>query len=150
MKNLKTTFPAFAGLLIVAILMATTFPTATFAQTRTDFTNQVSKADAPSDLKSTLNRFQQQRASNLLNNTLTETNTYDFAKQSQRINDAETPKKSWMRRNWWVIPVLAGVGAGIYFLAKNSSSSGIRCNDGTISNAQNTQGACSHHGGIAR
>ena len=150
MKNLKTTFPAFACLLIVAILTATTFSTATFAQTQTDFTNQLSKADAQSDLKSTLYSFQQQRANNLLNNTLTETNNYDFAKQSQRANDAGTPKKSWTRRNWWIFPVLAGIGVGIYFLAKNSSSSGIRCNDGTISNAQNTQGACSYHGGIAR
>jgi predicted NACHT family NTPase len=150
MKNLKTTFPAFACLLIVTILTATTFPTKTFSQTQTNFTNQVSKTDAPIDLKSTLNRFQQQRSINLLNNNLAETNNYDFAKQSQRTNDAATPKKSWMRKNWWVVPVLAGVGVGIYFLVKNSSSSGIRCNDGTISNAQNTQGACSYHGGIAR
>lgn len=53
-------------------------------------------------------------------------------------------KKVW-------IPVLIGVGVGIYFLIKyyKPSSSGILCSDGTYSQAENRQGACSYHGGIA-
>ena len=146
MKNTKSTF---AFLLIAAILVTTSFQTA-FAQTRTAFTNQVSKADAPNDLRSEINRFQQQRSNILLSNSTVDVSNTDFAKQFPR-NDVGTTKKSWARRNWWIFPVLAGVGVGVYFLAKNNnSSSGIRCNDGTISNAQNTQGACSYHGGIAQ
>ena len=145
MKNTKTTSTL---LIIVALLVTTSFQTA-FAQTKTNFTNQVSKTDTPNDLRSEINRFQQQRSSILLNDSTVDVGNIDFAKQFPK-NDAGTTKKSWARRNWWIFPVLAGVGVGIYFLAKNSSSSGIRCNDGTISNAQNTQGACSYHGGIAR
>lgn len=42
---------------------------------------------------------------------------------------------------------------GIILLSATLMSCGsgckIQCNDGTCSNAKNTQGACSHHGGIA-
>lgn len=55
--------------------------------------------------------------------------------------------KSWFRRNWWIFPTV-GALIGTSFLLRRSSGSGIPCNDGTISQAQNRQGACSHHGGI--
>lgn len=58
-------------------------------------------------------------------------------------------RKSWFARNWWVFPTV-GALIGTSFLLRRSTSTvgGIPCNDGTISNAQNRQGACSHHGGI--
>lgn len=60
-------------------------------------------------------------------------------------------KRSWMSKYWWTIPVFAGIGGGGYGLYRAmNSSGGILCNDGTISNAKNRQGACSHHGGIRR
>lgn len=77
MKNLKTMFPTFACLLIVAILTATTFPAATFAQTQSDFTSQVSKTDASSNLQSTPSGFQEQRSDSLPNNTEADTINYE-------------------------------------------------------------------------
>jgi len=59
--------------------------------------------------------------------------------------------KSWFARHWWIIPTVGAlVGTG-FWLSRSTSSSTIGfipCNDGTISQAQNRQGACSHHGGI--
>jgi len=54
--------------------------------------------------------------------------------------------KSWFARNWWIFPTV-GALIGTGFLLHRSTG-GIPCNDGTISQAQNRQGACSHHGGI--
>lgn len=54
--------------------------------------------------------------------------------------------KSWFARNWWIFPTV-GALIGTSFLL-HSSTGGIPCNDGTISQAQHRQGACSHHGGI--
>lgn len=54
--------------------------------------------------------------------------------------------KSWFARNWWIFPTVGAV-IGASFLLRRSTG-GIPCNDGTISPAQNRQGACSHHGGI--
>lgn len=56
-------------------------------------------------------------------------------------------KKSWFARNWWIFPTV-GALIGTGFLLSRSTSGGIPCNDGTVSQAQNRQGACSHHGGI--
>jgi len=55
--------------------------------------------------------------------------------------------KSWFARNWWIFPTV-GALIGTTFLLHRSTTGGIPCNDGTISQAQNRQGACSHHGGI--
>ena len=55
--------------------------------------------------------------------------------------------KSWFARNWWIFPTV-GALIGTSFLLRRSGGGGIPCNDGTISQAQNRQGACSHHGGI--
>ncbi len=55
--------------------------------------------------------------------------------------------KSWFKRNWWVFPTV-GALIGTSFLLRRSTGGGIPCNDGTVSQAQNRQGACSHHGGI--
>lgn len=55
--------------------------------------------------------------------------------------------KSWFARNWWIFPTV-GVLAGTAFLLRTSAGGGIPCKDGTVSQAQNRQGACSHHGGI--
>lgn len=58
--------------------------------------------------------------------------------------------KSWFSRNWWIFPTL-GALVGTGFLVRRYSGSsgfGIPCNDGTVSQAQHRQGACSHHGGI--
>lgn len=63
-----------------------------------------------------------------------------------------TKPRSWFAKNWWwATPLLGGA---LYLGVKgfNNSTGGggsIRCNDGSYSNAQNRQGACSHHGGIA-
>ena len=64
-----------------------------------------------------------------------------------------TKTKSWFARNWWIFPTvgaLVGVGFLVPRLSNGGSGGGILCNDGTTSNAQNRQGACSHHGGIRR
>lgn len=59
--------------------------------------------------------------------------------------------KSWFARNWWIFPTV-GALIGTSFLLHRSTGGGIAggipCNDGTISQAQHRQGACSHHGGI--
>lgn len=58
--------------------------------------------------------------------------------------------RNWFARNWWIFPTV-GALIGTGFLLHRSTggiSGGIPCNDGTISQAQNRQGACSHHGGI--
>jgi endonuclease YncB( thermonuclease family) len=55
--------------------------------------------------------------------------------------------KSWFARNWWIFPTV-GALIGTTFFLQRSTTGGIACNDGTISQAQNRQGACSHHGGI--
>jgi endonuclease YncB( thermonuclease family) len=55
--------------------------------------------------------------------------------------------KSWFARNWWIFPTV-GALIGTTFFLHRSTTGGIPCNDGTISQAQNRQGACSHHGGI--
>lgn len=58
--------------------------------------------------------------------------------------------KNWFARNWWIFPTV-GALIGTSFLLRRSGggiAGGIPCNDGTISQAQNRQGACSHHGGI--
>lgn len=49
---------------------------------------------------------------------------------------------------------LLGIVIVVIALTVSSSSCGgrcrIECNDGTCSNAENTQGACSYHGGIKK
>lgn len=58
--------------------------------------------------------------------------------------------RNWFVRNWWIFPTV-GALIGTGFLLHRSTggiSGGIPCNDGTISQAQHRQGACSHHGGI--
>ncbi len=58
--------------------------------------------------------------------------------------------RNWFVRNWWIFPTV-GALIGTGFLVRRSTSDisgGIPCNDGTISQAQHRQGACSHHGGI--
>ena len=60
-------------------------------------------------------------------------------------------KKSWLRRNWWIFPTVGAlIGAGYlaHRYSSNTGGGGIVCRDGWISQAQNRQGACSHHGGI--
>lgn len=61
--------------------------------------------------------------------------------------------KSWFARNWWIFPTVGAlVGTGFVLRARARSTElgglGILCNDGTVSQAQHRQGACSHHGGI--
>lgn len=59
--------------------------------------------------------------------------------------------KSWFARNWWIFPAVGAVIGTSFFLRSRSGGGGgfgIPCNDGTVSQAQNRQGACSHHGGI--
>ena len=56
-------------------------------------------------------------------------------------------RKSWFARNWWIFPTV-GALIGTTFFLNRSTTGGIPCNDGTTSQAQNRQGACSHHGGI--
>ena len=58
--------------------------------------------------------------------------------------------KSWFARNWWIFPTVGALVGTSFFLRGRVSGStgGIPCNDGTTSQAQNRQGACSHHGGI--
>jgi len=61
--------------------------------------------------------------------------------------------KNWFARNWWIFPTVGAVIGTSYWLSKsqgNNGGLGIICNDGTVSPAQNRQGACSHHGGIRR
>jgi endonuclease YncB( thermonuclease family) len=59
-----------------------------------------------------------------------------------------TKRRSWFRRNWGFV-VTPLVVTGLYFSLKNLNGlGGIPCNDGTVSQAANRQGACSHHGGI--
>lgn len=63
-----------------------------------------------------------------------------------------TKPRSWFAKNWWwATPLLGGaLYLGVKSFSKSTGGGGsIRCNDGTFSNAQNRQGACSHHGGIA-
>jgi hypothetical protein len=60
---------------------------------------------------------------------------------------AKIGRKSWFSRNWWIFPTVGAI-IGTSFLLRGSTSGGIPCNDGTVSQAQNRQGACSHHGGI--
>jgi endonuclease YncB( thermonuclease family) len=55
--------------------------------------------------------------------------------------------KSWFARNWWIFPTV-GALIGTTFFLQRFTTGGIPCNDGTISQAQNRQGACSHHEGI--
>ena len=58
--------------------------------------------------------------------------------------------RNWFARNWWIFPTV-GALIGTGFLLHRSTGGtlgGIPCNDGTISQAQHRQGACSHHGGI--
>lgn len=57
--------------------------------------------------------------------------------------------KNWFARNWWIFPAVGVVVGTSYWLSKSGGGS-IVCNDGSISSAQNRQGACSHHGGIRR
>ena len=58
-------------------------------------------------------------------------------------------RKSWLRRNWWIFPTVGAlIGAGYLAHRYSGTGGGIPCVDGTISQAQNRQGACSHHGGI--
>jgi endonuclease YncB( thermonuclease family) len=59
--------------------------------------------------------------------------------------------KSWFARHWWIFPTV-GALVGTSFLIRRTDGvgSGIPCNDGTFSQAQNRQGACSHHGGSRR
>lgn len=61
-------------------------------------------------------------------------------------------RKSWLRRNWWIFPTVGALVGGGYLVYRYSSGTGtglgIPCVDGTISQAQHRQGACSHHGGI--
>jgi endonuclease YncB( thermonuclease family) len=67
-------------------------------------------------------------------------------------NTGEPGRKSWLRRNWWIFPTVGAlIGTG-YLVHRYSSGTGggIPCVDGTISQAQNRQGACSHHGGIRK
>ncbi len=57
--------------------------------------------------------------------------------------------KSWLGRNWWIFPTVGAlIGTGFLVRRFSGGGIGIPCNDGTISQAQNRQGACSHHGGI--
>lgn len=88
MKNLKTMFPTFACLLTVAILTATTFTAATFAQTQSDSISQVSKTDASSNLQSTLSGSQEQRSDSLPNNTKADTTNYE----NKVLPDAQSSK----------------------------------------------------------
>jgi len=55
--------------------------------------------------------------------------------------------KNWFARNWWIFPTVGAI-IGTAYLVNKSGVGGIPCNDGTFSQAQNRQGACSHHGGI--
>lgn len=57
--------------------------------------------------------------------------------------------KSWFARNWWIFPTVGAlIGTGFLLRRSTNGGGGIPCNDGTISQAQHRQGACSHHGGI--
>lgn len=60
--------------------------------------------------------------------------------------------RSWFQRNWWIFPTIGAlIGAGYLvhrYSDNNPGGLGILCNDGTVSQAQHRQGACSHHGGI--
>lgn len=65
-------------------------------------------------------------------------------------------RRSWLRRNWWIFPTVGALIGGGYLVRRYSSGTdtstglGIPCVDGTVSQAQHRQGACSHHGGIRK
>jgi ATP-dependent Zn protease len=155
MKTLNPCKVALVYLVIFTIAIVTT-PLNTFAQT--NVTNKDKTFSTTNlqerDIESSFNGFQKERSNLLLNNQIVSSNSAfstNLSKEySSDSNNGTTQKRSWIKRNWWTIPVVAGIGVGLYFLIKNSSdgSSGILCNDGTISNAANRQGACSYHGGI--
>lgn len=131
-------------LLILAITLVFSVPT--YAQTeQSKFANQPTQ----NNLQSVFAQSQKNRADILLSSPSDYTKI--IAQNQTKLDDQTTPtaNKNWFKRNWWVIPVLAGLGVGIYYLAKVKGNRGIRCNDGTYSQAQNRQGACSFHGGIA-
>jgi hypothetical protein len=136
-------------LLIFAITLVFSVPTyaqkSLITMEQTKFTSQPTQ----NNLQSVFAESQKNRADFLLGSPSDYTKI--IAQNQTKLDDQTTPtaNKNWFKRNWWVIPVLAGLGVGIYYLAKVKCNSGIRCNDGYISRAQNRQGACSSHGGIA-
>jgi hypothetical protein len=136
-------------LLIFAITLVFSVPT--YAQKSLSTTEQTKFTSQPTqnNLQSVFAESQKNRADFLLGSPSDYTQI--IAQNQTKLDDQTTPtaNKNWFKRNWWVIPVLAGLGVGIYYLAKVKGNSGIRCNDGYISRAQNRQGACSSHGGIA-
>lgn len=133
-------------LLIFTITIATfSLPTYSQSNINARFTNQ----PIQDNLQSAFTKAQKERADLLLGNPSDYTKLVGQNSIKLDKQNAPTANKNWFKRNWWVIPVLAGIGVGIYYLAKVKSNSGIRCNDGTYSHAQNRQGACSSHGGIA-
>lgn len=74
---------------------------------------------------------------------------------STTSNVSATPgRRSWLRRNWWIFPTVGALIGSGYLVHRyssrpeNGTGLGILCVDGTVSQAQNRQGACSHHGGI--
>jgi hypothetical protein len=71
--------------------------------------------------------------------------------RNDQVNAFTKPSnKSWLKRNWWIFPTVGALVGTSYLLYRynGSGGGGILCNDGSVSHAQNRQGACSHHGGI--
>lgn len=59
--------------------------------------------------------------------------------------------RSWFRRNWWIFPTVGAlIGTGYLVNRYSNNGGGIPCRDGSLSPAQNRQGACSYHGGILK
>lgn len=130
--------------MVLTILSVTVFPSATFAQTN----KQPGNSPNSSNLFTVIEKENSKRANFLLGDSTVDLKNFD--KLNKFPNNSKQARKGWFSRGGWVvIPVAVGLGALIYYLIKMQGDGGILCNDGTISNAQNRQGACSHHGGIA-
>lgn len=131
--------------LIFTISTLTILPATGYSQTKINQNNLQSKQD---NLKITFEKEKLNRINALLNNSIENATPID--PNAKLLKSEPLPRSGGISKKVW-IPILIGVGVGVFLLLKyyNPSPSGIRCVDGTISNAENRQGACSHHGGIA-